>query len=326
MVTIKDVAIKAGVGIATVSRVINNQPRVKESTRLRVKAVIEELGYTPSEIARNMTRRRSGIIGFVVPYSHHIFFASLIYHLENALFKYNYKLMVCNSGSDIQKEIELIGMLKNQRVDGIVFLTSNEVDKIIPKGRPIISFDRRFEGVAYVTTDNYRGGQIAAQTLIEAGAKKLLFIGDDAQGELSRITTEVSNRRKGFIDYCKKVGFENVKTIEYPLEERFIPTKFIQKMVHKNLEYDGIFAISDELGYHLIQIYQSLGKKIPEDVKIISFDGIDAPFFNTNKITAIQQPLEEIGEQLASNIVALVEGRDVVDVVLPITLRRGFST
>lgn len=326
MITIKDVARRAGVGIATVSRVINNQPRVKASTRLKVQAIIEELGYTPSEIARNMTRKRSGIIGFVVPYSHHIFFGALLYHLENALFQYNYKLMVCNSGSEIQKEIELIGMLKNQRVDGIVFLTNNEVDQEIPRGQPIISFDRRFADIPYVTTDNFHGGQLAAQTLKEAGAKKLLFIGDDAKGELSKITNEVSNRRLGFIDYCQSHGIDDYKTLEYPLEETYIQPEFIRKLVEDHIEYDGIFAISDELGYHLVQIYQALGKSIPEDVKIISYDGIEVPSYHLGQITAIQQPIEEIGQHLAQNIVALIEGRTAENVVLPVRIRQGFST
>lgn len=325
MATIKDVAKKAGVGIATVSRVINHQPRVKEETRLKVEAVIRELGYTPNELARSMTKQRSGIIGFVVPYSHHIFFASLIYHLENALSHLNYKLMVCNSGSDAQKEIELIGMLKNQRVDGIVFLTSNDVENAIPKDYPVISFDRRFEGIPYVTTDNYKGGQMAAKALLEAGAQKLLFIGDDAQGELSRITTEVSKRRKGFVDYLDQKGFKNYKVIEYPQGDLFIPKNFIREIVKCHQDYDGIFAISDELGYTLIQLYQELGKKIPKDIKIISFDGIEGPFFNLGGLTAIQQPIEAIGFHIAANITAMIEGEAVSDVVLPVILRKGFS-
>jgi len=325
MATIKDVAKKAGVGIATVSRVINHQPRVKEETRLKVEAVIRELGYTPNELARSMTKQRSGIIGFVVPYSHHIFFASLIYHLENALSNLNYKLMVCNSGSDAQKEIELIGMLKNQRVDGIVFLTSNDVEKAIPKDYPVISFDRRFEGIPYVTTDNYKGGQMAAKALLDSGAQKLLFIGDDAQGELSRITTEVSKRRKGFVDYLDQKGFKNYKVIEYPQGDLFIPKNFIREIVKRHQDYDGIFAISDELGYTLIQLYQEIGKKIPEDIKIISFDGIEGPFFNLGGLTAIQQPIEAIGFHIAANITAMIEGEDVSDVILPVVLRKGFS-
>lgn len=325
MATIKDVAKKAGVGIATVSRVLNNQPRVKESTRLKIQAVINDLGYTPNEIARNMTKQRSGIIGFVVPYSHHIFFASLIYHLENALSQLNYKLMVCNSGSDAQKEIELIGMLKNQQVDGIVFLTSNDVEKLIPKNYPVISFDRRFKGIPYVTTDNYKGGQIAAKTLIASGAKKLLFIGDDAQGELSRITTEVSKRRLGFVDYLDQIGFKDYKSIEYPQGDLFIPKNFIREIVYRHLDYDGIFAISDELGYTLIQLFQEMGKKIPDDIKIISFDGIEGPFFNLGGLTAIQQPIEAIGFHIAANMIAMIEGDSVEDVILPVTLRKGFS-
>jgi DNA-binding LacI/PurR family transcriptional regulator len=326
MPTIKDVAKKAGVGIATVSRVLNNQPRVKESTRLKVQAVINELGYTPNELARSMTKQRSGIIGFVVPYSHHIFFASLIYHLENALSQLNYKLMVCNSGSDAQKEIELIGMLKNQRVDGIVFLTSNDIEKDIPKNYPVISFDRRFDGIPYVTTDNFKGGQLAAKNLLESGAKKLLFIGDDAQGELSRITTEVSKRRQGFVSHLEAVGFKDYKVIEYPQGDLFIPKNFIREIVQRHIDYDGIFAISDELGYTLIQLYQEIGKKIPDDVKIISFDGIEGPFFNLGGLTALQQPIEAIGFHIAANITAMIEGEDVTDIILPVSLRKGFST
>ena len=326
MPNIKDVAAKANVGIGTVSRVINNSGNVSLKTRKKVERVIKELGYIPNQIARNMTKQQSGIIGFIVPFSNHVFFAEMIFHVENALAKYNYKLMVCNSGSDAEKELELIGMLKKNQVDGIIFLTSNDVDKEIPRNYPVISFDRRFKGIPFIASDNYEGGRLAAKTLLDAGAKKLLFIGDDAQGELSSIETEVSKRRRGFVDYLKEKNFTNFQIVEYPQGNIFLPKSYIKTMIQDLKDIDGIFAISDELGHTIINHLSKQGKKFPKDIKLIAYDGIENPFLDMTELTSIKQPVKEMAESIADVLIQRIKGKPIKDMIFPIELKLGETT
>lgn len=323
MATIKDVAKYAGVGIATVSRVMNNHPSVHPATKEKVLQAIAALDYIPNQIARNMTSQRSGIIAFVVPFSYHLFFSEMIFHVEQALAQHNLRLMVCNSGSDAHQELDLLGMLAKSQVDGIIFLTSNNIEHLIDPSKPLISFDRRLEGVPYVSSDNYAGGQLAAKTLLEAGAQKLLFIGDDAQGELSSITTEVSKRRQGFKDYLDQVGFNHYSLIEYPQGDMFIPKAFIQTMIESHLDVDGIFTISDELAHFVIKILHENGKHVPQDIKLVGYDGTENPFMDITSITSIRQPVEAMAHYIVEQMVSRLHGSPIQSRVFPISLRPG---
>lgn len=323
MATIKDVAKYAGVGIATVSRVLNNHPSVHPATKDKVLQAIAALDYIPNQIARNMTSQRSGIIAFVVPFSYHLFFSEMIFHVEQALARHNLRLMVCNSGSNAQQELDLLGMLAKNQVDGIIFLTSNNIEHLIDPSKPLISFDRRLEGVPYVSSDNYAGGQLAAKTLLASGAKKLLFIGDDAQGELSSITTEVSKRRQGFKDYLDRVGFHDYSLIEYPQGDMFIPKAFIQTMIESHLDVDGIFTISDELAHFVIKILHENGKNVPQDIKLVGYDGTENPFMDITPITSIRQPVEDMANYIVDQMVQRLNGLPIQNRVFPISLRPG---
>lgn len=326
MPNIKDVAARAGVGIATVSRVVNGTGPVKKETREKIERVIKELGYKPNEIARSMINQKTKMIAFVVPHSNHVFFSELIYHVDHALSKYGMKLMVCNSGSHRERELELITMLTNNRVDGVIFLTSNDIEEFLPRGYPIVSFDRRFDGIPYVASDNYEGGRLAAKTLLESGAKKLLFIGDDAQGELSQISTEVSKRRKGFIDYLKEVNHTDYKIIEYPQGDLFLPKNYIHNTMAQHLDYDGIFAISDQLAHELVLVLKSYKVRIPEDIKLVGYDGIDGAINTGISITSIAQPMAELSEALVDSLMKMIAGKPVEPTILPIQLKPGDST
>lgn len=323
MANIKDVAKKAGVGIATVSRVINNSGYVKAETRQKIEKVIQDIGYVPNEIARSMTKQKTNIIAFVLPNSSHIFFSQLLFYVEKELYEHGYKLMVCNSTSNLEKELEYISMLKKNKVDGIIFLTSSDIEKYLSPSLPIISFDRHFKGLPFVASDNYHGGRLAAKILLETSPKKILFIGDDAQGELSSITTEVSKRRVGFSDYLEENGFKNYKIIEYPQGNEYIPIKFIQGLIKDHLEFDAIFAISDILAHIIIEILEKNNKKVPEDVKVIGYDGVDS-YLNLGKtISSIKQPVESLAKEMTKCILKKISGQKTKSIILPIEYKLG---
>lgn len=323
MAGIKDVAKKAGVGIATVSRVINDSGYVKKETREKVERVIEELQFRPNEIARSMTKQQNGIVALIVPNSTHLFFGELVYYFEQELFNYGYKLMVCNTSEDIDKEIVYLDMLKNNRVDAVILLTNNDIEEHLDKTLPLISFDRRFEGIPFIASDNYRGGILAADHLINQGCRNLMFIGDDAQGDNTPVVTEVSKRRIGFLEQCHKRGVTDIVNIEYPLGDYIRIPESVHDEIHAHPEVDGIFCISDAVAADVILELERTGKRVPEDVKVMGYDG-GRSFNNLGKsITSIGQDPAELAVAVAEMISAYYQKRVVENRIIPVYFAKG---
>lgn len=302
MASIKEVALKAGVGIATVSRVINKSGYVKKETKERVEEVIKSLQFKPSEIARSMTLQKNNIVAFILPNTKHLFFGELLYEVEKALFKRNYKLMLCTSSESIEKEIIFLEMLKTNRVDAIILLTNNDIEPYLNKGDHIVSFDRIFDGFPYVASDNFKGGKLAALHLIEKGAKRFMFIGDDQQGIHTKVKTDVSLRKKAFLQTIKEYTHSDVIDIEYPLGNYIDLPEFVYEEVLKHKDVDGIFCISDAVAARIVKVLESSGKRVPEDVKVIGYDGV-ASFLNLGKsLTSINQRVDLTAEAIVKAI------------------------
>ena len=143
-ITMKDVALEAGVSVGTVSRVINKEKGIKEVTLKKVQRAIKTLDYIPDNYARGMKKNRTETIALIIPSIWHPFFSEFAYHVEKELLKYNYKLFICNADSDSQNEIEYIEMLKQNKVDGIIGITYSDIDKYILSDLPFVSIDRHF--------------------------------------------------------------------------------------------------------------------------------------------------------------------------------------
>jgi LacI family transcriptional regulator len=324
--SIKEVAKNAGVGIATVSRVVNNSGYVKKETREKIERVIKEINYVPNEIARSMIKQKNGIVAFVIPNSSHLFFGELLNYVELELYEHGYKLMVCNSSQKIEKELTYLEMLENNRVDACVFLTNNDIEGFLPKERPLISFDRKFNGVPFVSSDNYNGGEIAAEHLIEIGCTKLMFIGDDAQGEDTKITTEVSKRRLGFIDYARLAGLDQIVNIEYPFGDYLLLPQEARNAIRSHTEVDGIFCISDAIACEVILELEKNGRKVPEDVKVIGYDG-GRSFLNLGKkVTSIDQNPKEIAKAICELVIGYYSNTKIANKILPVKLNLGETT
>lgn len=323
MPSIKDVAKKAGVGIATVSRVLNDSGYVKKETREKVEKVIAELEFKPNEIARSMLKQKNGIVAMIIPNTVHLFFGELVHYVEQALFEYGYKLLVCNSSEQIEKELVYLEMIKNNRVDAAIFLTNNDIEGYITKGMPLITFDRILKDIPFVTSDNYSGGVMAANYLIEQGCKTTMFIGDDAQSDYTEVITEVSKRRIGFTDQLVKQGLEEPILIEYPLGDYIeIPDSVFDRVL-EHPDVEGILCISDAVAAEVIRNLEKRGKRVPEDVKVLGFDG-GRSFINLGKkITSIGQSPELIAKAIVKMINAYYDKKTVENQMLPVYFSPG---
>jgi DNA-binding LacI/PurR family transcriptional regulator len=326
MPSIKDVAKKAGVGIATVSRVINGSGYVKAETKLKIESIIKEMGYRPNEIARSMTQQKNHIVAFIVPNTTHMFFGELVYEVEKKLYEKNYKLMLCTSTEELEKEIIYIDMLSTNRVDAIILLTNNDIEKYLNVKHNIVSVDRRFQHIPFVASNNYRGGELAALHLMERGATRFMFIGDDQQGEHTIVNTEVSLRRFAFKETLKKHGYEEVVDIEYPLGNYIDIPSSVEEELLKHPEVNGIFCISDAVAAFVIKALLNQGRNIPKDVKVVGYDS-GRSFLNLGlEMTSIDQQPNLLAEALVNTIEQFYQQKETSNTITPVRLKIGQTT
>lgn len=302
MATMKDVAQRAGVGVGTVSRVINRVPGVKESTLIKVNQAIKELNYIPDEYARGLKTKSSRTIALILPSVWYPFFSEFAYYVEKRLDKENYKLLLCNSNDNTTEEAKYIKMLKQNKIDAIIAITYSDIEQYIYSNIPFVSLDRYFDKkVSYVTSDNYEGGKLAARKLLEHGARSLAYVGSH-----SKYPNGTMLRRDGFRDYLENIGIDYKEIfLQEPVND-FTP--YILEMLKVHPKIDGIFCHTDSLLLKLRKILNQYGYRVPEDIQLIGFDGMNLSSDLPLGISTIAQPVE----QLANGAVDLVL-RKIVD-------------
>ena len=319
MATIVDVARLAGVTPTTVSRVINNRGYISEKTKKRVHEAMDELGYQPNEIARSLTKQKSNTIGVIVPHISHPYFAKLISNLENEAAKKDYKIILCNSKEKAEKEKQFLDMCKSNRVAGIIICSGNvESNKINTGGIPVVLLEKNFEeGKLGIQCDNYQGGKLATEHLIECGCKKILHLSGVIDEEMP-----ADNREKAFIDVCSK------NEIEYFIKKYDIDTynqmnyyDYIKAALNEIEGVDGIFASSDLIAAQVIQVCNEIKIRIPEDIKLVGFDDVDISQLTTPRITTVHQPIKEMARLSIELIDAKYNNIEVNEkTILPIKL------
>ena len=319
MATIVDVARLAGVTPTTVSRVINNRGYISEKTKKRVHEAMDELGYQPNEIARSLTKQKSNTIGVIVPHISHPYFAKLISNLENEAAKKDYKIILCNSKEKAEKEKQYLDMCKSNRVAGIIICSGNvESNKINTGGIPVVLLEKNFEeGKLGIQCDNYQGGKLATEHLIECGCKKIFHLSGVIDEEMP-----ADNREKAFIDVCSK------NEIEYFIKKYDIDTynqmnyyDYIKAALNEIEGVDGIFASSDLIAAQVIQVCNEIKIRIPEDIKLVGFDDVDISQLTTPRITTVHQPIKEMARLSIELIDAKYNNIEVNEkTILPIKL------
>lgn len=294
MATIVDVAKLAGVTPTTVSRVINNRGYISEKTKNKVHEAMEQLGYQPNEIARSLTKQKSNTIGIIVPHISHPYFAKLISNLENEAAKKDYKIILCNSKEKAEKEKQYLDMCKSNRVAGIILCSGNvESNKINTGDIPVVLLEKNFEeGKLGIQCDNYQGGKLATEHLIECGCKKVLHFSGVIDEEMP-----ADNREKAFIDTCIKNSVKYyIKKFDINTYNQMDYYEAIKDTITEIKEIDGIFASSDLIAAQVIQVCNELNIRIPQDIKLVGFDDVEISKLTTPTITTIHQPIKEMSK------------------------------
>jgi LacI family sucrose operon transcriptional repressor len=321
MATIRDVAKRAGVGVGTVSRAINGSGSVAEDTLARINAAVAELDYKPNELARNLFRNRTGIIGIVVPDMENPFFGKLLKHMEIQLYKNGYKAMICNTIEISSREQEFIDMLKQNVIDGIITgAHSLEDDAYRGLNKPVVAVDRNLGSkIPLIHSDHKAGGRLAAETMLAAGCRNVLNFGGSF-----RVNTPSNDRHNEFVKVME-AGGAAVKTIEMAwnmLEYDYYRNMMIQYMdIYRNI--DGVFTTDIGAAYCL-NIANQRGIIVPDELCIIGYDAVDMTRLFTPELTSIAQDIPGLAISSVETMMKLLDGQSVeMEQILPISLQKG---
>ena len=310
MSTLQDVADHAGVTITTVSRMLNGRVNVSEKTRAKIEKAMQELDYRPNEMARSLAKKRSNLIGLLVPSARHYFFADLIQEVEDAVAAQGCQLLLCVSDQEPAKENAYYQLLLGNRVRGIIVASySQGFDHFSHSGAPVVYLERQpRDGSPYAMMDSLQGGRLAGEHLIARGCRKLLYL----SGNASR--NSVSNLRfKGFCEACGEAGISAPALVEAQWEE-FISMDYhrsIQAIFEEYPETDGIFSSNDLLAASAVQGCLRREIRIPEQMKIVGYDDTAFAALCPIPLTTIHQPIAEVARYAVECIVRRSAGETI---------------
>lgn len=319
--TMKDVALEAGVALGTVSKVINGLP-VGESYRIRVEEAIQKLNYHVNSYAQGLKANKTYTVAFLIPNTYHPFFAKLTHQINLSLSKRKYRMLLCTTEYDHNLEQDYITMAQQNKVDGIIGLTYNP-DLHVEENIPFVSIDRPISpNIPCIASDNFAGGQMAAEKLADLGCKNVAFLRIG-----SSLNNEPNKRKAGFengclarnLPYCMKILQDGDPVDEF---EAFLT----EHMHNGKLDFDGLFCVTDHTVYDVRKILKKLNIRVPEDVQMIGFDGIRAFGDGDYFCSTIVQPIPEIAEMCVELLLQENMTTKPPLVCLPVSYQYGGTT
>ena len=324
MVTIKDIAKETGLAVATVSRVMNNRGYISEETRKKVNDAVKKLNYRPNELARSLQGKTSDVLGVIVPHIRHPYFSELVSNLEHAANKHGYQILLFNTQDQEEKLVRYAERCSANRVAGIVLCSAQVTGEFIEQlGVPVVAIERPQEGsVGSVSCDNLSGGIIAANTLIDAGCRSLLYVGSTLDTNMP-----ADARSTGFEQVCRERGVSGqIVRADLGMYKALDYMDMLEQMVRDYPETDGVFASSDVIAAQVLQVCRKMNIAVPERVKVIGFDDVFLSTITYPQITTIHQPIQEMAEKAVDMLCTYVnEEKEGETIVFPVSLVKRAS-
>lgn len=296
-VNIRIVAQKAGVSESTVSRVLNHSPLVKPATAHRVHAVISELGYTPNELARGLRVNETHTIGVIVSNVLNSFFTSVVRGIEDIANDFNYSIVLCNTDEKPEKEIQYIHTLIRKQVDGLIIASTGGIPnyKKLVNDTPVVFVDREatetdLNQFDTVLVENCEGACCAVTHLIEEGYRRVGIITGN------NVTTTGYGRLLGYQKALRQAG---IKLDEHLIKIGDFLGNNSYRLARELLtqtDCDAVFTANNMILMGALRASTDLGRRIPEELGLISFDDMEWMQYSRPQISAMVQPTYEIGQ------------------------------
>lgn len=302
MVTVRDIAKMANVSVATVSRVINHTGRVGEDTRKRVEDIIKETHYVPNQVARSLYRKSSNLIGVIIPDLENPFYGQVVSGIEEVLSTNDYQMILSvNNHADGNKYKQAITNFVQNNISGIISTNFDDPSKV---SVPLVLFDSGLieDDQLRVNSDNYRGGQLAAEALVSGGAKKIIIEHGPYQ------FLNIKERLDGATEYLNKHNVQ-YKLFEVSDFTYMTAKKESPKLLEQLDDFDGIIAANDLHAACLIESAQARGLHSPKDFQIVGYDNSYISSLTTPGISSISQEPEKIGQTTAKLLIKTLQSQ-----------------
>jgi LacI family transcriptional regulator len=317
-ITIADIAEKAGVSKATVSRVLNNRPEgVGKETRERIQAIVRETGFQPSGVARGLATGKSRTVGLIIPDIANPFFPLLVRGVEVALSKAGYSLFLCNSACDILKEKDYVQLLMEKGVDGIILDSAEsdcdcQLELLEKKGVPFVLLDRNIrgrDGSVGVFFDNHLGARLAAERFFARPECMLAFINGPA--DLSPFTLRLEGIREVMREKGVPEDRLKVLTGDFSLENGYqlISDLIAEARAGTGFRFNAVFTSNDMMAIGAVRALKDHGIAVPDEVEVIGFDDIEISRLVEPPLSTISQPGLEMGARSADLLLRMIEGK-----------------
>ncbi|WP_419892434.1 LacI family DNA-binding transcriptional regulator [Paenibacillus xylanexedens] len=320
MTTIKDVAQLAGVSVATVSRVINDRGYVHADTRKKVEDAVKALNFSPNEVARSLYKRKSKLIGLLLPDITNPYFPQLARGVEDRMQEQDYRLIFGNSDEDERKEQDYIQTFIQNNVVGVISSTNYPHSSIYEKLKiPVVFLDRTSLDRPSVYADGREGGRLAAREIIKRGSRRITVMQGPSQ------IRPAQDRFEGAIEIIRDAGLDYrvIQTTSFSINEAGV---WAEELFRKYADTDGVIASNDIAAMAVLHEASRIGRKVPDDVQVIGFDDIPMSSLLSPALSTIRQPAYEMGREAAGLLIQLVEQAAVENknIQLPVSfIERG---
>jgi LacI family transcriptional regulator len=307
-VTIKDIAEKAHVSYATVSRALNGKYGVKPDTREKILAIAGRLNYRPNAIARGLVKNQTHTLGLVIPDITNPFFPEVARGIEDAAQEAGFSLFLCNTNWEEDKEARYLSLLQEKRVDGVIIAPIADQERVLEQALsprlPLVYVSRapRETRRSFVVIDNVRGGFLATEHLIRQGYQSIGFIG--ALGSSLSIDERLEGYKSAFAKYGLRVEERVVLFGNFKRETGY---NLIRRLIAEGEPPRAVFAENDLLALGVMQGAREAGLSVPGDLAVIGFDDIPFASFPEVQLSTIAQPKYAMGKTAVELLIAAIE-------------------
>lgn len=307
--TIVDVAARAGVSTATVSRVLSGSAMALPETRERVLEAARELAYRPSGVARALKRAETRTLGLLVTDIANPFFPQIVRAVEDEAHARGYGVLLCNAADDPAREIATLDLLVERRVDGIVVASGRATRRLgrrlaeLPIPVVLVNADVRWPGVAVIGTTQRTGARLAAEHLLGLGHRRLAFVGAPAGHAAG------GPRRAGVLDALRAAGLGADALEIVPGDGRVEGgAASVERLLEGRARPTGIVAYNDLAAIGILRGLRSVGLRVPADASVVGFDDIEPASWTEPPLTTIRQPTTEMGRWAVERIAGALRG------------------
>lgn len=327
-ITITDVARQAGVSMATVSRVVNGNNNVKETTRKKVMAVIDKLHYRPNAVARGLASKKSTTIGVIIPSMTDLLYANLAKGIDDVASMYKYNILLTSLNKGIVSEQQLFNELLAKQVDGIIYMgesVSPELHKEMINSRVPVVFAGAIDDsgkIASVNIDYRTAVRDVVQLLINNGNQQIAMVADDLSNSING-----KYRLQGYRDALEQAGLTYSSSNVFETVYNLQAGAAVWDAIHES-GATAVYVANDLLAAGIVNAAETTGVKIPEDFELITSSNTILCDVTRPKMTSIAQPLYDIGAVAMRMLTKLMNNEpvDQLEVSLPYSLIKRNTT